>query len=139
METCPKTSSECESSPTANRHLAANVRVAMFARELRNSYAAAGRPLSDDTLTQVAASLASVLPEIKDAEIAATFAEARNAADIPTQRHLKDAHLRIRERAARNPVKCDWPDGMSYREYVLLTGDRRISELANRPRSGFSL
>lgn len=138
MATYPKTSSACDL-PTANRHLAANVRVAMFARELRNSYAAAGKPMSDDTLTQVAAILASALPEVKDAEIASTFAEARNVADIPTQRTLKEAHLRIRERADRNPVKNDWPDGMSYREYVLLTGDRRISELANRPRAGFAL
>lgn len=95
METKPKRN---ESRPTEARRLAENRRVALFARELRNAYAQAGRPMSDDTLVQVASSLSESV-KCKDAEIGAVFAEAKATADIPTQRQLTEALGRLRARA----------------------------------------
>lgn len=84
--------------PTEARHLAENRRVALFARELRNAYAQAGRPMSDDTLVQVASSLSEAV-KCRDSEVATVFAEAKATADIPTQRQLLDALARLRSRA----------------------------------------
>lgn len=95
METKPK---KAESRPTEARALAENRRVALFARELRNAYAQAGHPLSDDTLVQVASSLSESV-KCKDAEVGAVFAEAKATADIPTQRQLSEALGRLRARA----------------------------------------
>ncbi len=87
-----------ETRPTEARALAENRRVALFARELRNAYAQAGRPMSDDTLVQVAHSLSEAV-RCRDSEVATVFAEAKAAADIPTQRQLLDALARLRSRA----------------------------------------
>lgn len=84
--------------PTEARMLAENRRVALFARELRNAYAQAGRPMSDDTLVQVAHSLSESV-KCRDEEVGAVFAEAKSTADIPTQRQLLDALARLRSRA----------------------------------------
>ncbi len=84
--------------PTEARHLAENRRVALFARELRNAYAQAGHPLSDDTLLQVASSLSGAV-KCADAEIPLVFAEAKAVTDIPTLRQLLDAVARIRTRS----------------------------------------
>lgn len=84
--------------PTEARRLAENRRVALFARELRNAYAQAGRPMSDDTLVQVASSLSESV-RCRDSEVCAVFAEAKATADIPTQRQLLDALARLRSRA----------------------------------------
>lgn len=95
METKPK---KAESRPTEARRLAENRRVALFARELRNAYAQAGRPMSDDTLVQVASSLSESV-KCKDSEVGAVFAEAKATADIPTLRQLLDALGRLRSRS----------------------------------------
>lgn len=95
METKPK---KAESRPTEARRLAENRRVALFARELRNAYAQAGRPMSDDTLVQVASSLSESV-KCKDSEVGAVFAEAKAVADIPTLRQLLDALGRLRSRS----------------------------------------
>lgn len=84
--------------PTEARRLAENRRVALFARELRNAYAQAGRPMSDDTLVQVASSLSESV-KCKDSEVGAVFAEAKATADIPTLRQLLDALARLRSRS----------------------------------------
>lgn len=95
METKPKRN---ESRPTEARRLAENRRVALFARELRNAYAQAGHPLSDDTLVQVASSLSESV-KCRDSEVGAVFAEAKATADVPTQRQLSEALGRLRARA----------------------------------------
>lgn len=95
METKPK---KAESRPTEARRLAENRRVALFARELRNAYAQAGRPMSDDTLVQVASSLSESV-KCKDSEVGAVFAEAKATEDIPTLRQLLDALGRLRSRS----------------------------------------
>lgn len=95
METKPK---KAESRPTEARRFAENRRVALFARELRNAYAQAGRPMSDDTLVQVASSLSESV-NCKDSEVGAVFAEAKATADIPTLRQLLDALGRLRSRS----------------------------------------
>lgn len=95
METTPKRN---ELRPTEARRLAENRRVALFARELRNAYAQAGRPLSDDTLVQVASSLSESV-KCRDSEVAAVFSEAKAASDIPTLRQLLDALGRLRSRS----------------------------------------
>lgn len=95
METKPKRN---ETRPTEARRLAENRRVALFARELRNAYAQAGHPLSDDTLVQVASSLSESV-KCRDSEVGAVFAEAKAVADVPTQRQLSEALGRLRARA----------------------------------------
>lgn len=95
METKPKRN---DARPTEARRLAENRRVALFARELRNAYAQAGRPMSDDTLVQVAHSLSESV-KCRDSEVGAVFAEAKATADIPTQRQLIDALGRLRSRS----------------------------------------
>lgn len=95
METTPKRN---ETRPTEARRLAENRRVALFARELRNAYAQAGRPLSDDTLVQVASSLSESV-KCRDSEVVAVFSEAKAASDIPTLRQLLDALGRLRSRS----------------------------------------
>lgn len=95
METKPK---KAEARPTEARRLAENRRVALFARELRNAYAQAGHPLSDDTLVQVASSLSESV-KCRDSEVGAVFAEAKAVADVPTQRQLSEALGRLRARA----------------------------------------
>lgn len=96
MEKTPKKNDEAR--PTEARRLAENRRVALFARELRNAYAQAGHPLSDDTLVQVASSLSESV-KCRDSEVGAVFAEAKATADIPTQRQLSEALGRLRARA----------------------------------------
>ena len=96
MEKTPKKNDEPR--PTEARRLAENRRVALFARELRNAYAQAGHPLSDDTLVQVASSISESV-KCRDSEVGAVFAEAKAAADIPTQRQLSEALVRLRARA----------------------------------------
>ncbi len=96
MEKTPKKNDEAR--PTEARRLAENRRVALFARELRNAYAQAGHPLSDDTLVQVASSLSESV-KCRDSEVGAVFAEAKAVADVPTQRQLSEALGRLRARA----------------------------------------
>lgn len=96
MEKTPKKNDEVR--PTEARRLAENRRVALFARELRNAYAQAGHPLSDDTLVQVASSISESV-KCRDSEVGAVFAEAKATADVPTQRQLSEALGRLRARA----------------------------------------
>lgn len=96
MEKTPKKNDEAR--PTEARRLAENRRVALFARELRNAYAQAGHPLSDDTLVQVASCLSESV-KCRDSEVGAVFAEAKAVADVPTQRQLSEALGRLRARA----------------------------------------
>ena len=96
MEKTPKKNDEAR--PTEARRLAENRRVALFARELRNAYAQAGHPLSDDTLVQVASSISESV-KCRDSEVGAVFAEAKAVADVPTQRQLSEALVRLRARA----------------------------------------
>ena len=96
MEKTPKKNDEAR--PTEARRLAENRRVALFARELRNAYAQAGHPLSDDTLVQVASSISESV-KCRDSEVGAVFAEAKAVADVPTQRQLSEALGRLRARA----------------------------------------
>lgn len=98
MRTDTKRNEVATPRPTEARELAENRRVALFARELRNAYAQAGRPMSDDTLVQVAHSLSETV-RCKDGEVPSVFAEAKATADIPTQRQLLDALGRLRSRA----------------------------------------
>lgn len=96
MEKTPKKNDEAR--PTEARRLAENRRVALFARELRNAYAQAGHPLSDDTLVQVASSISESV-KCRDSEVGAVFAEAKAVADVPTQRQLSEALVRLRSRS----------------------------------------
>lgn len=119
-----------------------NLLEALYTKELSDAYAAAGRPMADANLLSVAKSLVDPVGATSG-EVRGMFAIAKASTDLPTQRNLMAALRTLREERGRERKRvdaiCDWPDGMSYREYVLLTGDRRISELANRPRVGFAL
>lgn len=107
-------------------------REARFCAQLRIAYAAAGKPLSDSTLVEVAKSLASAV-NAKAEEIAPMFEEARNRADIPTQRELVRALGDIRREiygrpTPGNPEPMD--ERMTLREYMLSTGDFRLHYIA---------
>lgn len=114
---------------TAADALVRNRIEAIYASELKNAYAAAGRPLSDDTIAIVAASLAAAIPADPD-EIRPMFREARSRADIPTQRLLIDSLAAIRERRAqRSAIPGPGPGDMSVKEWHALTGDDAYERL----------
>lgn len=73
-----------------------NGRAFVFLTELKLAYSAAGKPLSDQTLCEVARRLSESVP-CEDAEIVPMFARAKDMADVPTQRTLVRALEQIRD------------------------------------------
>lgn len=103
---------------TAADALVRNRIEAIYASELKNAYAAAGRPLSDDTIASVAASLAAAIPADPD-EIRPMFREARSRADIPTQRLLIDSLAAI-------PVRRETHGNAAPKVSVTIGADGKI-------------
>lgn len=109
-----------------------NVMTAIYVKELSDAYAAAGKPLSDNTLVSVAGSLVDAVGARRD-EIHEIFLRAKDTADLPTQRQLVAALRSLREErgnAAKNRIPAPSNGGMLYLEYVSRTGDDRISKIA---------
>lgn len=78
------------------------IREAAFAAEVKTAYAQKGRPLSDDTVVQVAKGL-SLAVGCRTEDVAEVFRIAKATDDIPTQRVLMDATAELsRRRSAEN-------------------------------------
>lgn len=110
---------------------AENRRAAVFASEIKMSYAAAGRPLSDDTILQVAESLSRAIP-CKDGEIRAVFAEARDTDDFPTQKALLAALRRLRENQRRGGDPTPAGPRADVKAFLAKAGAGSLVELSDR-------